>query len=163
VVGAAREGAINPDDLAWRLLRAGLPRGVLPALDVAEAWTPVDWVARTLVGLARASASGEHTLVNAAPVRFSQVVDWVREYGYEVDLRPLAEWCAIVRADATDEDLATLAIFDQDPPVQAPALDDAGPAFDPTLMARYLTRAVHDGWLPAPGGRHTRPAVPAHR
>ncbi|MGW0435670.1 thioester reductase domain-containing protein [Micromonospora sp. NPDC003197] len=117
VVGPADTGYVNPDDLVWRILRAGVPRGVLPDLGVAEPWTPVDWVAATVVALARSGATGVHNLVPLPPVRLSQVSAWVRDYGFAVEVVPLPIWQDRVRADASDADSATLAFFDQTGPV----------------------------------------------
>ncbi|GAB3143234.1 hypothetical protein GCM10027290_19300 [Micromonospora sonneratiae] len=156
VVGPADTGYVNPDDLVWRILRAGVPRGVLPDLGVAEPWTPVDWVAATVVALARAGATGVHNLVPAPPVRLTDVADWVRDYGFDVELVPLASWRERVRADASDSDAATLAFFDQADPVgtpaparvQQPAVGPPCPSIGRELMHRYLDHAVATGLLP---------------
>ncbi|MCG8348326.1 MAG: amino acid adenylation domain-containing protein, partial [Chloroflexales bacterium] len=53
VVGASDTGFVNEQDIFWRLLRTGIPLGMLPKLDIAEVWTPVDFVARAIVHLSR--------------------------------------------------------------------------------------------------------------
>jgi nonribosomal peptide synthetase MxcG len=157
VVGAPGSAFVNPDDLVWRILRAGLPCGVLPDLAVAEPWTPVDYVARSIVALSRGGATGVHNLAPAPPVRFADVTGWVRDYGYDVTVLPVPAWTEAVRAAASDADAATLAFFDgaETPPVPGDQLDSADsgvpcPPIDRALMHRYLDYAVAHGVLPDP-------------
>jgi nonribosomal peptide synthetase MxcG len=156
VVGAADTGYVNPADLVWRILRAGVPRGVLPDLDLVEPWTPVDWVAGTIVAAATGGATGVHNLAPERCVRFGQLVDWVIGYGFDVTVLPLDRWCERVRSDAGPDDLATLAYFDRAATGAAPATGQppggwppgSGPAVGRSMMHRYLDHAVASGLLP---------------
>ena len=150
VVGAPDTGVVNPADLIWRILRAGLARGVLPDLDLTEPWTPVDWVARTIVATLAGGGTGVHNLTPAACVRFGEVVAWVGDYGFPVEVLPLTHWCQRVAADADGQDLATLAFFDRAPSGGPPSggwPPGHGPTVDRTLMHRYLDHAVATGLL----------------
>ncbi|EPX58947.1 Long-chain-fatty-acid--CoA ligase [Cystobacter fuscus DSM 2262] len=169
VVGASSTGIVNPQDLVWRILLAGIPAGVLPQMDVHETWTPVDYVARAIVRLSLVSRSGP--VFNLAPhpdVRLSDVFQWVRAYGYRVDTCPLPEWRERLarRADSADNS-ATMAFFD----LRAGSADatfglgrirceqltrsltESGvscPSPDRALMDRYLNDCVARGLLPRP-------------
>jgi nonribosomal peptide synthetase MxcG len=169
VVGAPGTGIVNPQDLVWRILLAGIPAGVLPQLDVHEAWTPVDYVARAIVRLSLVSRPVP--VFNLAPhpdVRLSDVFQWVREYGYKVDSHPLPEWRARLARGADNADnSATMAFFDLRAGSSDAAfglgrirceqltrtLADSGiscPPADRALMDRYLNYCVAQGLLPRP-------------
>ncbi|AKJ02788.1 nonribosomal peptide synthetase MxcG [Archangium gephyra] len=169
VVGAPGSGTINPQDLVWRILLAGIPAGALPQLDVSEAWTPVDYVARALVRLSLVPRPGAVFNLTPAPeVRLGELFRQVRDYGYPTELLPVPDWCARVAA-STDgaAHKATLAFFELRAGSSEPtfglgptrcerltqALAGTGiscPPADRQLLFRYLDSCVEQGLLPAP-------------
>ncbi|WP_052745697.1 non-ribosomal peptide synthetase family protein [Allosalinactinospora lopnorensis] len=171
IVAAPGTGLANPNDLLWRILRVGLPAGVLPELDVTEPWTPVDYVARAVVRLAMATTPAEtpqprvYNVVPVRQVRLTEVFDWVADYGYPVLRLPVPAWLDRLR-DTDDEAAATLAFFDLHSgsatglrlgPVRTENLDRglAGtgircPRIDRELVYRYLDHSVKAGTLPRP-------------
>ncbi len=173
VVGAPDSGIVNPQDLVWRILLAGVPVGALPQLDVGEVWTPVDFVAQALVSLSLSPHPG--AVFNMAPapeVRLPELFGWVRDYGYPVELCPVPEWRARVAAGSDSADKrTTLAFFDLRAGSAEPAfgfgpircerlvqaLAGSGISCPPTdrrLLYRYLDYCVEQGLLPAaPGAR----------
>ncbi|WP_224365623.1 non-ribosomal peptide synthetase [Hyalangium versicolor] len=168
VVGAPETGFVNVQDIVFRLLLAGVPNGVLPAIDVVEPWTPVDFVARAIVALSREPRAGQvYHLAPAPPVHLRQIFSWVAEYGYRIDLCPLDEFRARLKATANPDSEATLAFFDvQAGPSAAPmrmdevrsgnlerALAGKGlrcPSIDRDVVYRYLDFCVAKGLLPRP-------------
>ncbi|WP_225411400.1 myxochelin non-ribosomal peptide synthetase MxcG [Stigmatella hybrida] len=114
VSGAVDSGIVNPQDLVWRILLAGIPAGTLPQLDVGEVWTPVDYVASALVRLSLVSPGGGVFNVTPVPeVRLPEVFGWVRDYGYPVELSPLPEWrTRVAQAQGSADSSTTLAFFD---------------------------------------------------
>ncbi|NTX58097.1 myxochelin non-ribosomal peptide synthetase MxcG [Myxococcus sp. CA039A] len=171
VVGATDTAIVNPQDLVWRILLAGIPSGSLPLLDVGETWTPVDYVARAIVKLSRVATPG--TVFNVTPVpdvRLPDLFRWVGEYGYPVDLLPIPAWRARVAERAgTADNTTTLAFFDLRSGDSAPAfglgpircqrlheaLEGTGitcPQADRDLFFRYLAWCVTRGLLPATPG-----------
>jgi len=167
VVGATDSAVVNPRDLVWRILLAGIPAGALPELDVGETWTPVDYVARALTRLMRTASPGD--VFNVAPVadvRLPDLFRWVREYGYPVERLPVPEWRARVAERAgTADHTTTLAFFDlrsgsAEPtfglgPIRCQrlhlALEGTGitcPPADRSLFYRYLGHCVARGLLP---------------
>ncbi|WNG46497.1 amino acid adenylation domain-containing protein [Archangium minus] len=169
VVGAPDSGIVNPQDLVWRILLAGIPAKALPQLEVGETWTPVDYVARALVRLSLATPSGEVFNLSPTPeVRLSELFSWVRDYGYPVKLYPVPEWCERLAAgDRNADHSTTLAFFDlrsgsSEPtfglgPIRCDrvtqALAGSGiscPPADRHLLYRYLDYCVEQGLLPAP-------------
>jgi nonribosomal peptide synthetase MxcG len=174
VVGAPDSGMVNPQDLVWRILLAGIPVGALPLLDVGETWTPVDYVARALVHLSGVTRSGEvFNLTPTAEVRLGELFQWVRDFGYPVELLPVGAWRARVADRAgSSEHGATLAFFDLRSGSSEPAfglgpircervlLGLAGtgitcPPADRALLYRYLEFCVAQGLLPPPPSPET--------
>jgi nonribosomal peptide synthetase MxcG len=171
VVGAPDTGIVNPKDLVWSILLAGIPAGALPQLEVGEAWTPVDFVARALVRLSLAPQPGAVFNLTPTPeVQLSQLFRWVRDFGYPVELYPLPEWRARMAGGASNESTrTTLAFFDLRAASAEPtfglgtvcckrlkqALAGSGLSCPPTdrqLLYRYLDYCVEQGLLPKPSG-----------
>ncbi|WP_416966908.1 amino acid adenylation domain-containing protein [Streptomyces sp. 4F14] len=172
VVGPAGTGYVNERDFLWSVLRAGIPAGIVPELFEDEVWTPVDFVARSLVHLSlRRGATDAGPVYNHATlprVRMSDVHDWVREYGYPVRTLPLARWREELPRSA-DVAATTLAFFDSADQGAATdlrlgrvrcdnvraGLEGSGigcPPVDRDLVFRYLDHCVSGAVLPAPGG-----------
>jgi nonribosomal peptide synthetase MxcG len=168
LVGAPDTGYVNPEDLLWRVLRVGIPAGAVPLLYRADAWTPVDFVARSVVHLARNAPAAVYNLVPYPELPLADLVGWINAYGYPVTLEPLPRWRSMLPDAAAD--ITTLAFFDlwsggegaQDLEIGKVvtrntdlALAGSGidcPRPDRALMARYLDHCVREGLLPAPGG-----------
>ncbi|MET0405112.1 MAG: myxochelin non-ribosomal peptide synthetase MxcG [Cystobacter sp.] len=169
VVGAPQTAIVNPQDLVWRILLAGIPAGALPQMDVHETWTPVDYVARAIVRLSLVPRPVQ--VFNLAPhpdVRLTDVFQWVRDYGYRTGSCPLPEWRdRLARGSGSADNSATMAFFD----LRAGASDamfglghirceqltrtlaDSDvvcPLPDRALMHRYLDYCVAHGLLPRP-------------
>ncbi|MFD9433469.1 amino acid adenylation domain-containing protein [Streptomyces sp. NPDC060002] len=183
IVGPAATGHVNERDFLWSVLRAGIPAGIVPDLFGEEIWTPVDHTATALVRLCLGPA-GAATVFNhaaTAPVRLSDVYDWLEEYGYPLRRLTLDRWRAEVPR-SSGAAATTLAFFDArdaDPGdatgsdlrlgrIHADnvvnALRTGGitcPPVDRDLVHRYLDHCVSTGKLPAPTGRRSRPATPA--
>ncbi|MFY4722869.1 amino acid adenylation domain-containing protein [Streptomyces sp. LaBMicrA B280] len=186
VLGPARTGYVNERDFLWSVLRAGIPAGIVPELFEDEVWTPVDFVARSLVHLClRREDEGAAVFHHATlpRVRLAEVYDWVREYGYPVRVLPLANWRERLPR-STEAALATLAFFDsveggsagQDGATDLrlgavradrvrAGLSGSGitcPPVDRDLFFRYLDHCVTTGTLPAPApARGSAPNTPA--
>ncbi|MFJ1736848.1 amino acid adenylation domain-containing protein [Streptomyces sp. NPDC088254] len=183
VTGPADTGYVNERDFLWSVLRAGIPAGIVPELFEDEVWTPVDFVARSLVhlclGQPDATAAGPVFHHATLPrVRLADVYDWVRAYGYPVRALPLARWRERLPRSA-DVAATTLAFFDSTEEAvfhrAAPAdlrlghvhagrvragLTGSGitcPPVDRALFFRYLDHCVAVGALPAPARRSCSP------
>jgi nonribosomal peptide synthetase MxcG len=169
VVGALDSGFVNRDDIVFRLLRAGIPRGLVPALPVREIWTPVDYVARTIVSLAaRAQTGGVYHVAAAPPIALNDLFGWARGAGYRIESGSLADFRArlLASADADADALATLAFIDlQEATPGEPlgigevqcdrvravlAAEGECPAVGPREFRRYLDFCVRSGLLPPP-------------
>ncbi|WP_019076012.1 non-ribosomal peptide synthetase [Streptomyces hokutonensis] len=172
VVGPSGTGYVNERDFLWSVLRAGIPAGIVPELFEDEVWTPVDFVARSVVHLCLAAdrASGPVFQHATLPrVRLDDVYGWVGEYGYPVRRLPLTRWREQLPRSA-DVAATTLAFFDsaeQSAPTDLSlgrvradnvraGLEDSGitcPPVDRALVFGYLDHCVAAGVLPAPATR----------
>ncbi|OXY92785.1 non-ribosomal peptide synthetase [Streptomyces diastatochromogenes] len=180
VVGPAGTGYVNARDFLWSVLRAGIPAGIVPELFEDEIWTPVDYVARSVVHLSLDGAGPVFNHAAVPRVRLSDLYDWVEEYGYPVRRMPLAQWRDELPR-AADVAATTLAFFDSTSEAsgsEAPdlrlghvhtdhvrkGLRGSGitcPSIGRDLVFRYLDRCVATGELPAPVGTEPHPAPPA--
>src|SRR5204863_8737980 len=88
IVWHSRTGALSPDDLFTRALRACIALRSVPAMDSVLEMTPVDYVSRATVQIGRSpSARGRaYHLFSRGYVRLSQLVEWVRAAGYPLDV-----------------------------------------------------------------------------
>ncbi|MFD4600527.1 amino acid adenylation domain-containing protein [Streptomyces sp. NPDC058464] len=182
IVGPAATGYVNERDFLWSVLRAGIPAGIVPELLEEEIWTPVDHVARALVHLCLGRRPTGATVFNhaaTAPVRLSDVYDWLGEYGYELRRLPLARWrTELPRSGPSDAARSILAFFEAwdtttDVDLRlghiraehvADGLRGSGiscPPADRDLVFRYLDHCVSSGALPAPARGHDHLAVHA--
>ncbi|MFB4294270.1 thioester reductase domain-containing protein [Nonomuraea sp. ATR24] len=155
---AGADGHVNPGDLFWRIVRAGVLAGARPDLDLAEPWTPVDYAARAVVTLSHAGATGVHNLAPLPPVHLAEALEWVADDGYDLPVVPLDAWVRRLR-NGDAESAATAAFFDlatgPPPPMgHVHAGRSAGipcPPIDRGTMRRYLAHCRATGLLPAKG------------
>ncbi|MCG8423908.1 MAG: amino acid adenylation domain-containing protein [Proteobacteria bacterium] len=169
VVGPTRSGFVNHSDILWRIVRSGVPVGILPQLDVREPWTPVDYVASVIVQLVQNStANGRVVHVSTTrEVRWLELFKWIGDYGYRVHTTSVSDWCRRLESDPRAETRATLSFFEMrrsEAPSQATlglgrirtdnlesGLADSGLRCDPidrTAVHRYLDYCVAQGLLP---------------
>ncbi|MFG2375233.1 amino acid adenylation domain-containing protein [Streptomyces sp. NPDC048504] len=169
VVGPSGTGYVNERDFLWSVLRAGIPAGIVPDLFEDEVWTPVDFVARSLVHLCLTPGRAAGPVFHHATlprVRLGDVYDWVQEYGYPLRRLPLARWREQLPRTA-DVAATTLAFFDSADRA-APTdlrlghvradnvragLEGSGitsPPADRDLVFGYLDHCVTAGVLPTP-------------
>ena len=143
VTGALARPYVNPADLVWRLVRAGLAVGTLPDLDVAEPWTPVDWVAEAAVWTAATGRTGVVNLVPKTPTSLRDVWRWIaEERGLSVE--GLDAWRERVADCGDPEHLATGAFFathrngGRAPAIHSGPLPVEAPNVDRAVVLRYL-------------------------
>jgi amino acid adenylation domain-containing protein/thioester reductase-like protein len=182
IVWHSRTGALSPDDLFTRALRACIALGSVPDMDAVLEMTPVDYVARATVQIGRTpSARGRaYHLFNRRYVRLGQLVEWVRAAGYPLDVLPVAQWLTRVQENATTDARDALAgllpllangmpKMPGDAVSGGPNVDDRQtqaalsgtgvepPAINAESVAGFLARLAADGLLAPP------PAAPSRR
>jgi thioester reductase-like protein len=186
IVWHSRTGALNQDDVFTRALRACIQIAAVPALDSVLEMTPVDYISRATIAIARnPQAPGRaYHLFNRQYVRLQDLLNWVREAGYPLEVLPPDQWLARVQSSATHDAQDALAGLLPLLANGVPFLGDEansgsllGPNFDgrntqailagtgvesaaigPETVAVYLARLVADGLL-NPANKHKKPAA----
>ncbi|MBM7846388.1 non-ribosomal peptide synthetase [Herpetosiphon giganteus] len=173
VVGPVQSNFVNQDDLFWRIVQAGVPRGLLPSLPVEEIWNPVDFAAQTIVQLSRNHRGVRvYNLAPNAPLSFTQLLGWVADYGYAVQLCSVEQWYQALRNADDAMSQATLTFFERQAdggelPSAIGTIENkrllqtlaahgiAVPVIDRERFFGYLERCIRTGLLPAPDLRQT--------
>ncbi|WP_163830678.1 non-ribosomal peptide synthetase [Spartinivicinus ruber] len=114
VTGAETTGFVNSQDFFWRIVHASLPAKAFPSINVAEVWTPVDFVAETIsrISLTQGLTTRVFNIALDEKVGLTVLFQWIKEFGFEMKALPLPEWKQQVEKQSTDQDLATMAFFD---------------------------------------------------
>jgi thioester reductase-like protein len=94
ITGHSRTGAWNTDDFMSRLIKSWVEMGSAPDLEGAIDMTPVDYVSSALVhlSLSEQSLGSVFHLVNPRAVRLREMVEWIRPFGYPLELLPYDGW-----------------------------------------------------------------------
>ncbi|MFI6579546.1 thioester reductase domain-containing protein [Embleya sp. NPDC050493] len=90
LAGHTRTGVSNPNDYAWLFLRTCAVMGAAPLAGSPLQWAPVDYAARAVVRLTRASegsAPPAYHLIAPEHTRYTTLFSWLRRFGYR--LRPV--------------------------------------------------------------------------
>jgi thioester reductase-like protein len=173
ILGDSCTGHASGADLFGRLVRGCVQLGMAPRLDYRWRGAPVDYVSRAIVALATghgAAGRAFHT-GGTDPVAWEQVVAWINEAGYPLDLVPYDRWLAALLAREEHPLLPLLPFFAERPsdgPGTRPErfveralahLDDAAtltalpatvpacPPLDRALLHRYLAAYAARGLL----------------
>ncbi len=92
-----------------------LQMGYFPDVEYMLDMSPVDYVSKAIVHLSmQKDAIGQaFHLQHPEPVGLNVLVDWIRSFGYQIDILPYEEWQAklIESATSTDNPLYTLRPF----------------------------------------------------
>ncbi|MGW4215273.1 amino acid adenylation domain-containing protein [Lentzea sp. NPDC004789] len=161
--GHSRTGAASTDDALWNLVRGMLVVGAAPDPAGHADVVPADRVAAAVVHLLVHGGTGAtYHLTSPRPLAVDEVLDKLRDRGYDLTRLPAAEWRDLLTeaADAGDHRLAVAVahapalggatapvVFGRD------ALTDAGldlPAVDGPLLDRHLDHFIATGFFPAP-------------
>ena len=112
IFGDSRTGRVNADDFFGRLVRGCVQLGAAPRLEYVWRGAPVDDVAWAIVALATDTGASGRAFHLSAPsgVSWEQLVGWIGEAGYRLDLLPYDDWLARLRA-STDNVLLPLLPF----------------------------------------------------
>ena len=105
IVGDSTTGISNADDFVARLIIGSILTGYAPGVATNMDMTPVDWVTKAMIYLARQpdSAGKVFHLLNPQPIHWSDVFDLVNEAGYPVTKLPFADWVSALEAHADPE------------------------------------------------------------
>ncbi|WP_447008712.1 type I polyketide synthase [Saccharothrix sp. DSM 118769] len=170
VSGDHERGTCQTQDFVWLSVRGMLQAGAAPAgAALAFHPTPVDFVSRAVVALlGRPESVGEtYNVSNEDALTFGQVVDRLRESGYDIAELPREEWVRLVRRDPANALTPLLDVFETAfavgggyPDIDTKKLDAAlagtsvgCPRVTRELLDTYLGFFVRSGYFPPPPGR----------
>ncbi len=99
VGGHSQTGACQLNDLLWKFIQVSVQVQAAPALDLTVELSPVDYISSALIYLSRQPEQQGKIfhLFNPQEVRASDLVQWMKPYGYDLPLLPYAQWCEQVR------------------------------------------------------------------
>lgn len=172
--GDPASGACESNDLLWRLLKSCIVLGSRPDLALPLYFTPVDYIARAAVHLARQpdAAGRVFHLVNPHPHTLADVLRHVASFGYALEPAASHAWeRRFASAARSGDDWALLPYLLLFPSDKRDALHHASdlptfdcratlaalagsgitcPPVDAALLATYLRFLIRSGFLPAP-------------
>jgi nonribosomal peptide synthetase DhbF len=99
IAGACDSGVWNRTDLVPRAVKSCIQLGAAPDLAVSISLTPVDFVARAIVAVARSGPPYQmayHPIADQ-PVTFADMFKWLRLEGYRLDTLPYDAWQSRLR------------------------------------------------------------------
>jgi len=166
IIGHQQTGACQTRDLLWQILKGcvqarAFPEDVTVSYDLA----PVDYVAAAIAALSRSAPPGATAfhLTNPHRTSLADIGGFLRDAGYELQGRPLAEWAALIRDQPGNAAIPVLDIFLAEMTgggwsdlvlTSTRALSTTGPHCPETtasLFGTYVSYFTSTGYLPAPG------------
>ncbi len=94
IAGHSQTGVSNTHDFICLMAKGCLQMGSFPEVDYMLDMSPVDYVSKAIVHLSRQKESigKAFHLQHPQPVPLTVLVDWVRSFGYPVDVIPYDAW-----------------------------------------------------------------------
>ena len=140
ITGHAETAVFNPDDFLFKLIKGCIQLGCAPRFEMQVDMTPVDYVSgaiMTLMKLPEVVGKAYH-LLNDAPVDWQDLVVWLQDFGYRLQMRPYETWRQkLLNAPTTNALQPFHSIFAED----ALALEDVN-LFAVTATAEALTHSA---------------------
>src|SRR5262249_2453249 len=161
----------NTQDFLSRMIKGCILLGAAPDLELVLDMTPVDFISQAVVHLSlrRDSIGKAFHLLNPTSWRVKDLANWMKSFGYDIDLMDYEEWRKrALQAAAQDvnhplhsvlsvfpehvqEHLMTMPDFSRHNVLTALADTDIRcPVVDEELLTQYFTEFVHSGFLSAP-------------
>ncbi|MTE21412.1 KR domain-containing protein [Streptomyces sp. TRM43335] len=170
VLGDSRTGACLTTHFTTRVIKGCVQLGLAPDVDLDVEMTPVDYVARALVGISLSprSLGGTYHLVNPGKLPFAELVRSMSRYGWRTETVPVETWWRALQETYAEQDNELHPVMevveefvvggeeaiDYDVTHAERALRDTGitcPALDEALLETYFDWMVRGGYLPRPG------------
>jgi amino acid adenylation domain-containing protein/thioester reductase-like protein len=94
ITGHSATGVANLNDLSCRFIKGCIQLGAIPDWDGEVNVIPVDYASKAIVHLSlRKESSGKiFHLSHSQPAHWSNIVDWIRSYGYSIRRVPYGQW-----------------------------------------------------------------------
>lgn len=94
ISGHSQTGVCNTDDFINLMVKGCLQMGCFPDVDYMMDMSPVDYVTKAIVYLSRQKESigKAFHLQHPQPVPFNKLIEWMRSFGFPIDLMPYDQW-----------------------------------------------------------------------
>ncbi|MGV0104067.1 Polyketide synthase thioester reductase subunit HglB [Nostoc sp. DSM 114160] len=115
ISGDSKTGICNTHDFINLMTKGCLQMGYFPDVDYMLDMSPVDYVSKAIVYLSRQKESigKAFNLQHPQPVSLKTLVEWIRSFGYSVEMIPFEKWQSelINNVSSVDNPLYTLRPF----------------------------------------------------
>ena len=94
IAGHSQTGVSNLGDFASRYIKGSIQISSVPNSDNDVDLTPVDYVSKAIAHLSKQKGSigKAFHLMNPRPIRFIDLMDCIRSFGYQLERVPYSEW-----------------------------------------------------------------------
>lgn len=101
--GHSQTGVTNTHDFMCLMIKGCLEMGCFPDVDYIMDMSPVDYVSKAIVYLSKQQESlgKAFHLQHPQPVSFKMLVEWMRSFGFPIQLVPYDEWQAMLMQNLT--------------------------------------------------------------
>ncbi|MBO3461046.1 thioester reductase domain-containing protein [Aetokthonos hydrillicola Thurmond2011] len=114
ISGHSKTGICNTDDFICLMIKGCLAMGCFPDVEYMMDMSPVDYVSKSIVHLSKQKESigKAFHLQHPNPVPFKKLIDWMRSFGFPLELIPYDQWQAqLVNIASVENPLYTLRPF----------------------------------------------------
>ncbi|HLO86980.1 MAG TPA: thioester reductase domain-containing protein [Nostocaceae cyanobacterium] len=106
ISGDSQTGICNTHDFINLMIKGCLQMGCFPDVDYMLDMSPVDYVSKAIVYLSRKQTSigKAFHLQHPQPVSLKSLVDWIRSFGFSLEMIPYEQWQAELMNNVTSQD-----------------------------------------------------------
>jgi thioester reductase-like protein len=104
--GHSQTGVCNIHDFICLMIKGCIEMGAFPDLDYLMDMSPVDYVSKAIVHLSRQEKSigKAFHLQHPQPVPLKKLVDWMRSFGFPIQVVPYEQWQAQLTHNLTSQE-----------------------------------------------------------
>jgi len=115
IAGDSKTGVCNTHDFINLMTKGCLQMGCFPDVDYMLDMSPVDYVSKAIVylSLQEKSIGKAFHLQHPSPVSLKSLVDWIRSFGFDLEIVPYEKWQneLVTKVNSPDNPLYTLHPF----------------------------------------------------
>jgi thioester reductase-like protein len=115
ISGDSQTGICNTHDFINLMIKGCLQMGSFPDVDYMLDMSPVDYVSKSIVYLSQQEKSigKAFHLQHPQPVSLKSLIDWIRSFGFSIQMIPYEQWQneLVSKVTSTDNPLFTLRPF----------------------------------------------------
>ncbi|MBK1986821.1 thioester reductase domain-containing protein [Sphaerospermopsis aphanizomenoides BCCUSP55] len=106
IAGDSKTGICNTHDFINLMIKGCLQMGYFPDVDYMLDMSPVDYVSKAVVYLSRQETSigKAFHLQHPQPASLKSLVEWIRTFGFSLEMIPYEQWQAELINNVTDQD-----------------------------------------------------------